>query len=291
MPNFVANWLNERGRELSDRGKRAQAQKFYLWASYADPGWSIPWYNRGLQSKYLGKWEESLRCNQKAVLVDPSDQDAWWNLGIAATALRNWAEAARAWRSYGIELLQDANGEVTTPPATACVRLDPDGAGEVVWGERIDPSRIVIISVPLAESHHRFRDIVLNDDASNGTRDWNGKTFPVFHELEIWQRSQFSTFRVSMNMTSQSGEDRLLELCRERNIGVEDWGTIRIICAECSRGNPGPHDCKASDESSYKSFAFAALSEEDLRSLLDMWTSDVEDAGYDSIEVALAAEP
>jgi tetratricopeptide (TPR) repeat protein len=291
VPNLVANWLNERGRELSDRGKRAEAQKFYHWASYADPRWSIPWYNRGLQSKYLGKWEESLRCNQKAVLLDPSDQDAWWNLGIAATALRNWAEAARAWRSYGIELLQDANGEVTTPPAIACVRLDADGSGEVVWGERIDPARIVIVNVPLAESHHRFRDIVLNDGASNGTREWNGKTFPVFDELQIWQRSQFSTFRVSLNISSESAEARLLELSREPKIGLENWGTVRIICAECSRGNPGPHDCKASDESSYKSFAFAALSERDLRSLLDMWASEVEDAGYDSIEVALAGEP
>lgn len=143
--------------------------------------------------------------------------------------------------------------------------------------------------MPLAESNPRFRDIVLNDGASNGTREWNGKTFPVFDELQIWQRSQFSTFRVSVNARGESAEDRLFELCRGRNIGVEDWGTIRIICAECSRGNPGPHDCKASDEISYRSFAFAALSETDLRLLLDTWTADVEDAEYDSIEIALTA--
>src|SRR5690242_11621848 len=99
MRRTLANWLNERGRKLSDDGNKDWARRFYRFATYADPGWSVPWYNRGLQAKYQGEWQESLRCNQKAVQLDSTDQDAWWNLGIAATALRDWGEAARAWRS------------------------------------------------------------------------------------------------------------------------------------------------------------------------------------------------
>jgi hypothetical protein len=288
MPNVVANWLNERGRKVSDSGKKHQAALLYRLASYADPRWSVPWYNRGLDAKYLGYWQESLHCNQRAVSLDPSDEAGWWNLGIAATALHNWAEAARAWRACGIELLQDQNGEVMIPPATACVRLDPNGSGEVVWGERIDPARFLILSIPLPESKHRFRDIVLNDGASNGEREWNGSSVPVFDELQVWQQSPYSTFRVTLNVPDESAQYRLVEICKQRNSGVEDWGTIRMICVECSRGNPGPHDCKATDESA-RTFAFAAQSEGDLRSTLDSWVADVSDAGYEDIEMALAA--
>lgn len=174
-------------------------------------------------------------------------------------------------------------------PATACVRLDPNGTGEVVWGERVDPARLRILSVPLPESKHRFRDIVLNDGASNGEREWNGSVVPVFDELQLWQESQYSTFRVSLNVPDEAAQDRLIEICKERSLGIEDWGTITIICAECSRGNPGPHDCKATDENSRRSFAFAAQFESEVRSILDLWVSEISDASYEGIEIALAA--
>lgn len=86
MRNIVASWLNERARKVSDSGKKDRARLLYRLATYADPRWSVPWYNRGLDAKYLGRWEESLQSNWKAVLLDPTDEAAWWNLGIAATA-------------------------------------------------------------------------------------------------------------------------------------------------------------------------------------------------------------
>jgi hypothetical protein len=56
------------------------------------------------------------------------------DLGIAATALHEWDEARRAWRAYGINIC-DGVGEVEMDAATACVRLDPGGRGEVVWAK------------------------------------------------------------------------------------------------------------------------------------------------------------
>lgn len=73
-------------------------------------------------------------------------------------------------------------------------------------------------------------------------------------------------------------------------VGVEDWGTIRMLCAECSRGNPGPHSCESSDQSMEKAFAFAARSEEEVRSILDIWAREIADADYDESELVLAAE-
>lgn len=290
MRHKIANWFNERGRQASDKGRKTRALRLYRIACYFEPRWSVPWYNAGLVLKYQGRWEQSLSMNQRAALLDPTDEAAWWNLAIAATALRDWSEAARAWKACGIEVLQDANGEVTTSPSTACVRLNPNCDGEVVWGERIDPVRFLILNVPLPESKHRFKDVVLNDGAQNGERESYGRQFPVFDELEVWQKSEYSTFKTNVTIPNESAEMRLVELCRNASVGVEDWGTIRMLCAECSRGKPGPHSCESSDQSAEKAFTFAARSEEELRAILDTWAAKVADADYDEIALVLAAE-
>jgi len=231
-----------------------------------------------------------MRFNQHALELDPSDEAAWWNLGIAATALRNWTEARRAWKGCGIEL-EDRTGEVRMPAVTACVRLDPSSSGEVVWGQRLDPARMVILSVPLPESGHRFNDIVLNDGAANGTRvDSKGEEVPVFDELSLWKPSQYSTFRVKLEMPDDSAQENLVELCVENELGVEDWTTIRMLCAECSRGSPKPHECEAKPlEAGYTRFGFGAKKSEDLARVLEEWSSTNTGAEFGDLEIVLSA--
>src|SRR2546430_4057520 len=92
---------------------------------------------------------------------------------------------------------------------------------------------MVILSVPLPESGHRFHDIVLNDGASNGARvDQHGNEVPVFDELSIWQVSEYSTFCVRLQMQGDVPEKRLTELCVTHQLGIEDWTTIRFIRSE-----------------------------------------------------------
>ena len=286
MRRKIANWLNERGRSINDVGNKDRARRFHRFAAYVDPNWSVPWYNLGLVAKYASRWEDSLRFNQRAAALNPEDEAAWWNLGIAATALHNWPEARRAWQAFGIDI-PDGAGEVEMPVVTACVRLDPDRSGEVVWGHRIDPARIVLLNVPLPESGHRFHDIVLHDGAPNGHRTRDGAEYPVFDELSVWRCSDYSTFEVSLKIPSQAAEDRLTEFCRGRKIGIEDWSTIRMICAECSRGNPAPHDCKEHPDNARKPYALAAKSEDDLRMLLTEWVAETPGAEYGAVDLVL----
>jgi hypothetical protein len=288
MRRRVADWLNERGRTADDTGHADRARRYYRLATKVDLSWSVPFYNLGLLEKYARRWEDSLRHNQNAAALDPKDEAAWWNLGIAATALRNWPEARRAWHGFGIDI-PDGTGVVEMPVVAACVRLNPNGDGEVVWGDRIDPARIVLLNVPLAESGHRFHDIVLHDGAQNGSRMRDGREYPVFDALSIWQPSDYSTFEVSLNVPNQSDEDRLVELCREYKIGVEDWSTVDMICAECSRGNPGPHDCKRKPESTNRKYALAAKSEDELQTLLTAWAAEDEIRKYEGIKLVLPA--
>src|SRR5260370_20218699 len=107
-------------------------------------------------------------------------------LGYRRHGTADWPEDSRAWKGCGMQF-EASDGEVRMPTVTACVRLDPAGLGEVVWGQRLDPARMVILNVPLPESGHRFHDIILNDGDSNGTRvDEHGREVPVFDELSIW---------------------------------------------------------------------------------------------------------
>jgi hypothetical protein len=65
----------------------------------------------------------------------------------------------------------------------------------------------------------------------------------------------------------------MAEEADKRELGVEDWSTIRILCAACSRGSPGPHDCSFEENrNSERRFAIAARTEEEVQTLADAVT-------------------
>ena len=284
MRQKLAEWLNQCGNAASDAGKLQGAEHLYKLASMLAPRWSVPWYNLGLLTKNTGRWRESLIFNQRALSLNLEDEGACWNLGIAATALHDWPEARRAWKHYGIDIGEGA-GEVITPAVTACVRLNPKSSGEVVWGERLDPARLVILSVPLPESRHRFRDIVLNDGAENGTREMGDTQVPVFDELTVWRASEYSTLKVKLRVPNDDSERQLVKICDASGIGVEDWSTVKIICDECSRGNPGPHDCKSKETNAgIRIFGLAAKKQEDAARALRKWTTITDGTHFSDLE-------
>lgn len=247
---------------------------------------AIDAYNKGLKAKYAGDWHESLVHNQLADKLRSGDEATLWNLGIAATALRNWDEARRAWRSCGIQV-NDGPGEVLMPQMDGCVRLNPKVSGEVVWGTRIDPVRILVANVPLPESERRCDDIILHDGAPEGQRTWKGLDYPVFDELTVWRESKYSTFEVNLHVPSEGAFSRLVEMCKQAKFGIEDWSTLRIICEECSRGNPAEHKCARS--SGNGSYGMAAISKEELAEVLSRWVEEENGAEIQGIELRLQA--
>jgi hypothetical protein len=176
------------------------------------------------------------------------------------------------------------------PPVTACVRIDPDGSGEVVWGTRIDPTRIQIRNVPLPNSNRRYRDILLNDGAAEGTRKVDDEEYPVFNELAVWHGSTYSTFQSALSMRDLSAEQHLAKACDYSDIGFEDWSTVRILCAACSLGTPGPHECAASETiEGAKNYGFGAESRESLIEVLNYWTSDADGRSFSDPHLVLLA--
>lgn len=289
MLNFLAKSLNDLGNSAQNLGKHTCARSLYRSATIVRPSWSSPWYNLGLQAKYKGEWQASLLFNDRASSLDADDEASWWNLGIAATALRDWATAQRAWRGCGIEVDKGIEG-ISMPPVTACVRLNPNSSGEVVWGTRIDPARIQIRNVPLPNSNRRFRDILLNDGVSAGTRKSDDQEYPVFDELGVWQPSLYSTFQSSLSITDRDAEQCLIEMCNENDIGFEDWGTVRILCAACSQGSPAQHHCPVNDTNDGASnYGFGATSREALVVVLSTWAEETVGRSFSEPHLVLMA--
>jgi hypothetical protein len=262
-PKSVGAWARKRAHGQvalgntylhKDRGSAAQA---YRRALALDPGSSLALYNLGLIHKWDGEWEQAFDCYlQAAELIGPREAEpAWWNLGIAATALRRWDVARRAWRTYGLDVPGDeGDGPIETDFGFTPVRLLPPGDGdgdgsaggdggagggrrEVVWGRRIDPSRVRIDSIPFPESGHRWGDIVLHDGSPNGYRELSGRTLPVFDELVRWEPSDVPTVQVSVSATDKADIESLLREITEAGHAAEDWTrNVRTLCTSCSEG-------------------------------------------------------
>jgi hypothetical protein len=289
MRRTIATYFNSCGNRFKKPGEIQWARRFYEAAAFVEPAWSVPWYNLGLVTKNDASWEASLEFNQKALALNPNDEGACWNLGIAATALSDWREARRAWTLCGIAV-PEGDGEIQMDVGRACVRLNPRDSGEVVWGERRDPARIEVINIPLPESGYRFRDIILNDGAPNGVRMRGNVEIPVFDALMLWQASPYSTFGVLLDVPDEGTKQALENLCRDSNIGVEDWSTIRFLCKKCSEGNPGLHHCMAvPPESQQKRYGLAAKCSEDAGRVLHEWSTATPGAGFSDLHVALDA--
>lgn len=287
-----ASALNELANAAEQSKKVQRARILYKLSSFCAPSWSVPHYNRGLLEKNHGNWKLSLLHNQIAVKLAPDDEDAWWNLGIAATALHDWREALRAWKACGIDSAELRDDEISMPPVSACVRLNPDGEyPEVVWGTRLDAARIQVENVPFSRCERRYRDIILNDGAQSGTRTSGTFEVPVFDELSVWKPSPYSTFSAAIRLTDDEAASRLRELCSARDIGVEDWGTVRMLCEACSRGNPGAHVCSEKTETpGQRSYGFASTSREALVDVLDEWARATADVAFSEPHLELLAE-
>jgi hypothetical protein len=176
------------------------------------------------------------------------------------------------------------------PEQWACVRLVPKGAAEVVWGKRIDPVRIKVMNVPLPESDRLYGDIILNDGAQEGTRVSGGQEFPVFDELVVWRRSDFSTYRVEVEGATDESRRSLARICEEHEIPMEDWGTMRNLCEACSRGNPGAHECSdLADATGLVRFGLAAKGPEALRKALAEWREVAPEVRFGEPELVTAA--
>jgi hypothetical protein len=228
------------------------------------------WFDAALAYKFLRDWPRAFELGRTAAgMAERGVQDpAFWNLGIAATVLREWGVARDAWLGYGIAL-ESGEGEVRENFGTTPIRLDPDGRAEVVWAQRICPTRAVIRSVPM-HADRRFGDIVLHDGAPNGHRIVGEHTYAVFDEITVWQPSGIPTWTVTVD-ADEAGVRDLVEIFAGREFGAEPASSMKPICACCSTGEVEQHEPAA--HPAHGQVFYLAAPEQSVFSLLETWKS------------------
>jgi hypothetical protein len=265
-----ADELNERGRELARDGHQGEAEAAYRQAIARAPEWSVPVYNLGLLLKYQRRWAESLAANRRAVELAPEDEAAWWNLGIAATALGEWRAAREAWARCGLDV-PAGDGAPRCEYGMVPIRLNADLDGEVVWADRIDPARAVLLSIPFAASGFRWGDIVLHDGAAVGHRIWRGTEVPVFNALDRLEPSPFSTYELELALASRDDFDALSDAAHQAGGAAEHWAsTVRYLCRACSEGTVH-RDHDSEGDAAALPCAVAALTDDHLERIIEAW--------------------
>jgi hypothetical protein len=197
--------------------------------------------------------------------------------------------ARDAWRGFGIDV-PSGDGPIDMPCGYGPIRLHPKGDAEVVWAYRIDPARAVLASIPFPESEHGWKDVVLNDGAPTGYRQYRGKEVPVFDALQRLERSPFGTYVAEVAVVTKGKQmEKLAEVAAELEGSAEDWSTsTRLICRACSEGRPhSTHDTTAAPPKGVHVIGVAARGHRHATEILSAWESVTNSVEVQSLDDAL----
>jgi hypothetical protein len=196
----------------------------------------VLWYDAALAYKFLRNWPKAFELGkQAAALAEPGSNDpAFWNLGIAATIMREWEVARGAWQGYGIPI-EPGEGPIEQGFGMACVRIDTGSGNEVVWAERLCPTRARVVSVPFDPSR-RFGEVVVHDGEPKGRRVWDDIQVSVFDELVLFEPSSIETLSAQVQAASAEDMEALVDAFVDSGHGAEVLkGTL--TCKACSEGS------------------------------------------------------
>lgn len=288
----------------NESGDAATAGRLAREMTEVAPGSYHAWFEAGLHAKAVQDWAQCVAWNEQALpLFGPAEAEdfggvdpAAWNLGIAATALGDWSTARRAWTAYGIEGLSDGEGPIDVDFGLVPVRVNPDrpslalqvvpelGTTEVLWCWRRSPAHAVVASVPLPESGHRFRDVLLHDGEPKGTRHLGEREVSVFDELARLEDSGLPTWQARVTGASPGDVDELADLAGPRGLGADNWSGLAMLCADCSHGSPDPAHSHPDLADGTVRIGLAGA-EADLAPVLDDWARPRSHLTVDEVEL------
>lgn len=234
------------------------------------------WFDLGLMHKWRQDWEPCLLANQRSAELDPRNTPAYWNGGIAATALHDWSVARACWAAYGVKLPEDDGvGEPQGSLGPTPIRVDLNGGTEVVWCDRLDPARALIVNVPGPDCVRRWHDIVLHDGEPKGERKLGRQWVPVFEEIALWRPSPVPKLQVEVSAESPAEVEALVDLFAAADRAAEDWGSSIVpLCRACSEGRPDPsHEHPPMDDWQQERRLGLGCEPSLARELLEQWRS------------------
>ncbi|MGA8112060.1 MAG: hypothetical protein WCA46_00205 [Actinocatenispora sp.] len=257
---FEAEDWERAGRQLAEAAERTESR----------PAAAELWYDAALAYKFLHDWPKAYELGLRAAALSErgAENPVFWNLGIAATILRDWDVARDAWRGYGIPV-PDGTGEIVDQFGMTCLRIATTTGQEVVWARRLCPTRARVMSVPFDVSR-RYGEVVVHDGAPNGERVNDGRTYPVFDELQLFTPSDLATLSVSVVARREEDARALLDAVSAAGFGAETLGSAQMLCRCCSEGS---QTVRRSDQAGRQTVLLGAP-ETDARRLLDAWRAE-----------------
>ncbi len=178
------------GHMLLEWGLVEPARPLIETAAAALPGDMPAQFNLGVVRKLAGDFAGAADCFR--LVLDVRDEPAArWSLGICAVALRDWATARACWAKIGLTV-PDGQGDYAAEGELVPIKVPADpGApveGEIVWGHRIGPARVVLRGLPRF-SPVGYADVVLVDGVAVAEVMDDGKPVPVVPMLGVFAAS------------------------------------------------------------------------------------------------------
>jgi hypothetical protein len=147
--------------------------------------------------------------------------------------------------------------------------------GDVVWGERVEPDRAVLRSIPNPSAGFRWLDEIVVIPEPVTLVELSGVVYPVFEAHDRAEESGIPTIIATVACTGPEDAARLTELVLERGWRAEDWtDEVRTVCASCIGGAPGTghrHDARGRLET--RTIAVAGRSSE-VEAVLRRWEAE-----------------
>jgi hypothetical protein len=113
--------------------------------------------------------------------------------------------------------------------------------GDVVWGERVEPDRAVLRSIPSPSAGFRWLDEIVVVPEPVTEVELSGVFYPVFAAHGRIEGSGIPTLIATVACTDREDSARLTGLMQERGWRAEDWTEeVRIVCPSCIDGAAGP---------------------------------------------------
>ena len=94
--NDAFAWFS-RGLALHQLARYEEAIKCYDKAIELDPNNAEAWNSKGLLLSELGKYEEAIKCYDKAIEIKPNFANAWYEKGVAFGRLHKYEEAIKCY--------------------------------------------------------------------------------------------------------------------------------------------------------------------------------------------------
>ncbi|MEL6941725.1 MAG: hypothetical protein AAFO82_03580 [Bacteroidota bacterium] len=262
-----AQQLLHAAHQYEQLGDVYYATKLYRAAIKLSPDNCFPYQQLSKIYRQRREWKPTLYYSEEAIKRNTQEKIIWNNLATAATALSKWKLAR-----ITLQKISAAVPAHTAQPIPIRIHTRLRRS-EIVWALPLQQLCAKIISIPSPESGRRYGEILLYDWKSEERQIIGKKAHHVFLEIERLKKSFYRTFSVLLHTDQSSAIQKLAELCRDQELGFENWSTLQhqLVTQDENRAAEYHESTSQENNLAYQLIAIAALEKRQVKKILKIW--------------------